>query len=163
MTDNIWRSHPHSLTGEQREKRIFGLAIAIVPILVGTALNLGIHIPLWGCPLVRYAGIPCPGWGLTRSVVAAMRGDWHQAIAYHLFGPLILIGFIIAALHLSLELIRDRKLNCFYIRWVTNPKIQIFSFLILLGYHAVRLQKLWQVGELYPSFLHSPLGRLLLG
>lgn len=162
MTNNCWRSHPHSLTLKQREKRIFALAIASVPIVGGVVLNWGVTIPFLGCPLVRYTGIPCPGWGLTRSVMATMRGDFQQAIAYHLFGPLILIGFVIVAIHLSLELIRDRKLDCFYVRWVTNSKIQIFSFLILLGYHAVRLQNLWKVGELYPSFLHSPLGRFLL-
>ncbi|MGC9527619.1 MAG: DUF2752 domain-containing protein [Limnospira sp.] len=163
MVDNGFEFHRQFLTVEQRTQCSLGLAIAIAPIIGGAILNFGVHIPFLGCPLMRYAGIPCPGWGLTRSVMAAMRGDLHQAIAYHLFGPLILIGFIIAAIHFSLELIRDRKLNSFYIRWVTNPKIQIFSFLILLGYHAVRLQKLWLVGELYPSFLHSPLGHLIWG
>ncbi len=32
--------------------------------------NFGLKIPLPGCPLLHYLGIPCPGWGLTRSFQA---------------------------------------------------------------------------------------------
>ncbi|MEL7037804.1 MAG: DUF2752 domain-containing protein [Cyanobacteria bacterium J06592_8] len=151
-----------SLSPQQRQARILGLAIAVIPLVGSVIFNLGVHLQFLGCPLMRYIGIPCPAWGLTRSLMAVMRGDINQAIAYHLFGPLILAGFLIATLHLSLELIQNQKLNYFYIHWVVKPKFQIFGFLVLLGYHSVRLQKMWQIGELYPSFIHSPFGHLIL-
>jgi hypothetical protein len=147
---------------QQQQQRIFALAIALIPIIGSAVFNLGIRIPFLGCPLMRYVGIPCPGWGLTRSLMAIVRGDINQAISYHLFGPLVLAGFVIAALHLSLELILNKQLNYFYVQWLKNPKFQIFCFLILQGYHGVRLQKLWQLGELYPSFVNSPLGQFIL-
>ncbi|MFY7805728.1 MAG: DUF2752 domain-containing protein [Limnoraphis robusta] len=147
---------------QQQQQRIFALAIALIPIIGSAVFNLGIRIPFLGCPLMRYVGIPCPGWGLTRSLMAIVRGDINQAISYHLFGPLVLAGFVIAALHLSLELILNKQLNYFYVQWLKNPKLQIFCFLILQGYHGVRLQKLWQLGELYPSFVNSPLGQFIL-
>ncbi len=149
-------------SSQQRQQKIFALAIALIPLIGSVGFNLGIHIPFLGCPLIRSIGIPCPAWGLTRSLMAVVRGDINQAISYHLFGPLVLASFVIAALHLSLELILNKQLNYFYVQWLKNPKFQIFCFLILQGYHGVRLQKLWQLGELYSSFMNSPLGQFIL-
>ncbi|MDY7020607.1 MAG: DUF2752 domain-containing protein [Cyanobacteriota bacterium] len=151
-----------SLSPQQRQTRIFGLAIALIPLVGSVIFNLGVHFPFLKCPLMRYVGVPCPAWGLTRSLMAVIRGDLNQAITYHLFGPLILAGFIVVALHLSLELIQNQKLNYFYVRWFQKPKFQIFGFLVFLGYHGVRLQKMWQIGELYPSFVDSPFGHFIL-
>ncbi|EDZ93891.1 conserved hypothetical protein [Limnospira maxima CS-328] len=153
---------PVLLSRQQRQKRMFSLAIALIPIIGSIGFNLGIHLEFLRCPLMRYVGVPCPAWGLTRSLMATVRGDLNQAIAYHLFCPLIFLGFVIAIIHLILEIIKNRKLDIFYIHWLTNPQVQILIFLILLGYHSVRLQHLWQIGKLYPSFLNSPIGRLLL-
>lgn len=150
------------LSPQQRQTRILGVAIALIPVVGSVIFNLGVHLRFLRCPLMQYVGVPCPAWGLTRSLMAVMRGDLNQAIAYHLFGPLTLASFIVAALHLSLELIQNQKLNYFYIRWVLKPKFQIFAFLVLLGYHGVRLQKMWQMGEIYPSFVNSPLGYFIL-
>jgi hypothetical protein len=48
------------------------------------------------CYFRRFSGLPCPGCGLTRSVVAMAQGDWRLALAFHPFGPLVL-GWAIAA------------------------------------------------------------------
>ena len=49
------------------------------------------------CVLRNTTGVPCPGCGLTRSVVAAVHGDWNVSFAYHRMGPLI-VGFLILQL-----------------------------------------------------------------
>lgn len=35
------------------------------------------------CPIEHFAGIPCPGCGMTRAVASLLRGQWRQAFAYH--------------------------------------------------------------------------------
>ena len=36
-------------------------------------------------------GVPCPGCGLTRSIVLAVHGDWSQSYVYHRLGPVVLL------------------------------------------------------------------------
>jgi hypothetical protein len=36
-------------------------------------------------------GVPCPGCGLSRSIVAAMHGDLRRSLAYHRLGLLTLV------------------------------------------------------------------------
>jgi hypothetical protein len=53
------------------------------------------------CPFRWVTGFPCPGCGLTRSVVAAAHGDLGQALAFHPLGLailLVLLGLSIAGL-----------------------------------------------------------------
>ena len=48
------------------------------------ALAVAVDLPL--CPLAAVLGVPCPGCGLTRAGLAALRGDFAHALALH---PLI--------------------------------------------------------------------------
>lgn len=146
------------LSEKERCQRYICLAIALIAIIGSYLLNFGLEIPFLGCPLLRYVGIPCPGWGLTRSLMAIGRGDLSQAIAYHLFGPVFFGMFVIADLHLVLELINNRKIRVFYISLIQNYQFQIFCFLVLFGYHGTRLQELWKSGELYNFLIHSTFG-----
>ena len=43
------------------------------------------------CIFHRLTGLPCPGCGLSRSLVAFAHFEWHQALAFHLFGPLFFL------------------------------------------------------------------------
>ena len=151
------------LSDKERCQRYVYLAIALIPIIGSYLFNFGLKIPFLGCPLLRYIGIPCPGWGLTRSLMAVARGDLSQAIAYHLFGPVFFAVFLVAGLHLILELINNRKIRAFYIPLIQNHQFHIFCFLVLFSYHGTRLQELWKSGELYNFFIHSTLGNWLFG
>ncbi|NET26463.1 DUF2752 domain-containing protein [Okeania sp. SIO1I7] len=151
------------LSDKERCQRYVYLAIALLPIIGSYFLNFGLKIPFIGCPLLRYVGIPCPGWGLTRSLTAVARGDFSQAIAYHLFGPIFFVLFVIAILHIVLELINNRKIRTFYVPLIQNHHFHIFCFLVLFGYHGTRLQELWKTGEIYNFLIHSTLGNWLFG
>ena len=48
-------------------------------------------IPLRECPFRTLTGLPCPGCGLTRSCLCLLRGDLGQSVAYHAFGPLLMV------------------------------------------------------------------------
>ncbi|MGP1386213.1 MAG: DUF2752 domain-containing protein [Thainema sp.] len=153
---------PSDLTRSEQMQRWGYFAIALTPLVGSAIFNLGLRLSFLGCPLMRYVGIPCPGWGLTRSFMAVARGDLAQAVSHHLFGPVLFVGFAIATLHLVTELIRNQKIPVFYGPTLRNPKFQIFCFLVLVGYHGVRLNQLWQSGELYHSILQSPWGQWLI-
>jgi len=152
------------LSRTERQSRVVYLLMILLPLIGSVFYNQGWKLPwLRGCPLWRYAGIPCPAWGLTRSFVAMAKGDWQQAVAYHLFGPILFVMFLLVAGHLLVELVRNRRLHSFYMPLMQNPRLQILTFLVVLGYHSTRLYAWGRSGELYASFASSPLKQWLNG
>lgn len=146
------------LTSNERKQRYWGVGITLGSVLASFILNLGLKIPFLSCPLLKYTGIPCPAWGLTRSFVATAHGQFTLALNYHLFGSFLFIIFTLLGLHLTLELVKDQKINYFYILIIKQPQYQLFFFFLLLGYHGFRLLELSHSGRLFSSFLASPLG-----
>jgi hypothetical protein len=71
---------------------ILAAALILEPAPPGTSqLRLGkISIPDM-CVLRAATGVPCPGCGLSRSIVAAMHGDVGMSLAYHRLGLLTLV------------------------------------------------------------------------
>lgn len=39
------------------------------------------------CPFMMLTGFPCPGCGITKSLIFLYQGDFQKSISYHLFGP----------------------------------------------------------------------------
>lgn len=79
--------------------------IAVRPAsLVPLGLVLAALLPLgWltsgpsFCPLKVAIGLPCPGCGMTRSVVALMHGDVGASVFYHPLGVILVIASIAVA------------------------------------------------------------------
>lgn len=71
------------------------------------------------CPFKVLTTIPCPGCGLTRSLVLFAHGDWAQAINFHPLGPIIYALLWLALLSGVLQL-RDKPL-------VVSPRMMIFA------------------------------------
>jgi len=44
------------------------------------------------CPLKLLVGCPCPGCGLTRSLVLCAHSDWAQAFSFHPLGPIFYLA-----------------------------------------------------------------------
>lgn len=68
-----------------------GVGLAVVAGAAGGALWLdpaAVGVDL--CWFRRLSGLPCPGCGLTRSVVALAQGELRASLAFHPFGPLVL-------------------------------------------------------------------------
>jgi hypothetical protein len=62
------------------------------------------------CPLALFAGIPCPGCGLTRATIALFHGDLGGALRFH---PLVLVLtplFGAAMLKVLVEYVRGSEL-----------------------------------------------------
>lgn len=42
---------------------------------------------LWPCPFAKLTGLACPGCGMTRAMLAMLRGDWRLVMQLHPFAP----------------------------------------------------------------------------
>ena len=51
-------------------------------------------LPSWECPLLKVTGVPCPGCGLSRGMMALGQGDWQASFTYHAFSLPILLGVL---------------------------------------------------------------------
>lgn len=147
------------LTHAEKRQRWLYLSLVLIPLAISLLNSWGIQFRFWGCPLVEWIGLPCMAWGLTRSFYATARGDWYQAIDFHLFGPLLVLLFAIAALHLALELWKGQKIQTFYTPIVQRQRYWLIGFGIITGYHLTRLISLYSSGQIQQWFAQSIVGQ----
>ena len=77
-----------------RQAALARLAIPAGALCVCAATDPHQPSPWILCPFRLVTGLPCPLCGMTRGLASLLRGRWPDAIAYHLFSPLVLAGFI---------------------------------------------------------------------
>ena len=80
-----------SLLGRRR----LAVVISVTAFLQTALVSAG--LPGWPCPFVHTFGLPCPGCGLTRATIALLRGDWRNALALHLYAPVLLLALFLFA------------------------------------------------------------------
>jgi hypothetical protein len=68
------------------DRTVAGRALIVLLVAIPIALVLAYRVPV--CPTASIFGIPCPGCGLTRATLAALRGDFTEALHFH---PLVFI------------------------------------------------------------------------
>lgn len=69
-------------------------ALLLIPAEPGDSLRIGENALPNICLLRQTSGLPCPGCGLTRSLVSAAHADWARSLTHHRMGLLIL-GYLI--------------------------------------------------------------------
>ena len=74
--------------------------------------------------------------------MAIARGDLPSAIDYHLFGPLLFIGFGLTIVQMIWELLIDHHLSAVYIQWLKRRDFQLALLTSFLGYYLLRLTQL---------------------
>jgi hypothetical protein len=75
--------------------------LAGVTLTGAAVIQLGLvslHIPSWPCPFLLVTGVPCPGCGLSRAIVALLQGDWQTSLTLHAYGPIFAVGIALIAL-----------------------------------------------------------------
>lgn len=99
----------------------------VIKRIIGAALVLAVPFVLWRfnpniensesiCPFMRLLGIPCPGCGLTKSIICIFSARWADSLTYHPFG-IIIAGMAVLLIILSCYDMRhgtylsDRLLN----------------------------------------------------
>ena len=80
-----------SLLGRRR----LAVVISVTALLQTALVRAG--LPGWPCPFAHMLGLPCPGCGLTRATIALLRGDWRNALALHLYAPVLLLALFLFA------------------------------------------------------------------
>jgi len=90
------------ICGACPEKRCILLYwLLLVALLAATFLPLP-RLPV--CQFKALTGLPCPGCGLTRSMMAISRGRFAQAYAYHPFGFVLYLILLTAVLLMGWQL-----------------------------------------------------------
>ncbi|MBF2067643.1 MAG: DUF2752 domain-containing protein [Calothrix sp. C42_A2020_038] len=125
------------------------LGLSSAPIFGTYVYNQGYRISFLQCPILHLTGVPCPSCGMTRAFMAIVRGDLHQAIEYHLFSPVLFVGFVIAVIHVTFELLTQRRLTTFYIECLKLKKVQLSIVLIFFTYYILRLYWWQQTGDIF--------------
>ena len=88
------------------------------------------------CPLKMLTGFPCPGCGITKSLVYFYEGDLWRSLTFHLFGPFVILFSLATIVVLTTELITKKE---YFNAYLYNRKMAYFLAAILVVYHIIRL------------------------
>ncbi len=75
--------------------------VACALITGATTLQLGlvsVDLPAWQSPSHAVFGLPDPGCGLSRAIVALLRGEWRTSLTFHAFAPLFVVALSLVAM-----------------------------------------------------------------
>ena len=75
------------------QNRLAGLMITGAAGLQAGLVSLG--LPGWPCPFLHTVGLPCPGCGLSRAIIALVQGDWRTSLTLHAFAPLFILALVL--------------------------------------------------------------------
>lgn len=81
-------------------------------------------------------GFPCPGCGITKSLVYLYEGDVLKSMTFHLFGPIVLVLAIYFLIKLSLELYYNKP---FFVNTFNKKKWTYIFVVVLIVYHFTRI------------------------
>jgi hypothetical protein len=123
-----------------RHKKLLGIAGALLTLAIPYFILLrhGEHIETAQslCPFKMITGFPCPGCGITKSLIFLFKGDFYKSLEYHLFGPLTFLFCITIIAILAVELITKKE----YLRkYFFSKKIAYTLGGALIIYHFTRL------------------------
>lgn len=88
------------------------------------------------CPFKMLTGFPCPGCGITKSLVYLYEGDLYKSFSYHLFGPFAFLFCIVTVVVLSIELVKG---NDYFNHFFYNRRLAYGLGFVLVSYHLVRV------------------------
>jgi hypothetical protein len=87
------------------------------------------------CSFRNLTGLPCPGCGLTRSIVAAMHGDFKASLLYHRLGLITLIYVCLQFLYrLTSILIPPLDERLFGMGKILNKGIIVLAVLYVINW-----------------------------
>jgi len=87
------------------------------------------------CSFKNLTGLPCPGCGLTRSIVAAMHGDFRASLLYHRLGLLTLMYVCLQFLyHLVFILVPSLRARVLGLGKILNRGVIVLAVLYVLNW-----------------------------
>lgn len=123
------------------KRKIYGIIGATITLMVPFFLMLFNHdnhleTDQSLCPLKMLSGFPCPGCGITKSLVYFYEGDLQKSLYYHVLGPLVIVFCIATILVLSAELITKKE---YFNNFLFNKKMAYGLGIFLATYHFFRI------------------------
>ena len=88
------------------------------------------------CPFKMLTGFPCPGCGITKSLVYFYEGDLYKSVSYHILGPFVIAFCLLTIIVLSAELITKKE---YFNKWLYSKKLAYGLGIFLAVYHIIRL------------------------
>jgi hypothetical protein len=123
------------------KRKIYGIIGAFITLMIPFFLmffnhNNHLETDQSLCPLKMLTGFPCPGCGITKSLVYFYEGDLQKSLYYNIFGPLV-IAFCIATIAvLTTELITKKE---YFNNLLFNKKLAYGLGIFLAAYHFIRI------------------------
>jgi hypothetical protein len=125
----------------QSKRKIYGIIGAFITLMVPFFLiffNQNTHLETDQslCPLKMLSGFPCPGCGITKSLVYFYEGDVQKSLYYHILGPFVILFCVLTIGVLTTELITKKEYfnNLFF-----NKKLAYSLAIFLASYHLIRI------------------------
>lgn len=121
--------------------KLFGIIGALITLIVPFIMMLFNHHDHLGtdqslCPFKMLTGFPCPGCGITKSLVYLYEGDLYKSFSYHLFGPFVFLFCWVTITVLTAEIITGKSYfnSLFY-----SKKLAYGLAIVLVVYHLGRV------------------------
>lgn len=123
------------------KRKIYGIIGALVTLIVPFFLMLDNHnnhleTDQSLCPFKMVTGFPCPGCGITKSLVYFYQGDLYKSISYHILGPFVIVFCVLSIIVLATELITKKE---YFAGLLYNRKLAYRLAAFLAVYHFIRL------------------------
>ena len=88
------------------------------------------------CPIKMVMGLPCPGCGITKSIIFAYQGDVLKSLSYHIFGYPAIVASVLAIVVLIMEIITGRE---YFQKILYSSRLAYVLAFILVSYHVIRI------------------------
>lgn len=121
-------------------RKIYGIIGALITLMIPFFIMLNNHSHLETeqsfCPFKMLTGFPCPGCGITKSLVYFYEGNIWKSLSYHIFGPFVIVFCVLTIGVLLTELKTGKE----YFNSILYNKKVAYGFAICLGiYHLIRV------------------------
>lgn len=123
------------------KRKIFGIIGACITLVVPFFLmffnqNNSLETDQSLCPLKMLSGFPCPGCGITKSLVYFYEGDIYKSLYYHILGPFVVLFCVVTIGVLTAELITKKE---YFNHLLFNKKLAYGLAIFLATYHFIRI------------------------
>jgi hypothetical protein len=129
-------------TNNSRVKRkVYGIIGAVITLIIPFFLMLDNHndhleTDQSFCPFKMVTGFPCPGCGITKSLVYFYQGDIYKSLSYHILGPFVILFCWLTIIILTTEIITKKE---YFTGLLYNRKLAYNMAYFLAFYHLIRL------------------------
>jgi hypothetical protein len=125
----------------QSKRKIYGIIGASITLMIPFFLMLfdqsnHLETDQSLCPLKMLSGFPCPGCGITKSLVYFYEGDLQKSLYYHILGPFVIVFCIVTIAVLLTELITKKE---YFNKLLFNKKLAYGLAIFLASYHFIRI------------------------